>query len=102
MSKVTAYICDNCGTLYRNAQGTEIKGIEAKDNMFDKLAGYAAIAPENTDIHHCTACYRAFVIEPAERQAPRKYRETQYILKLKELYFSLRQTTYLKYSQRKK
>lgn len=97
MSKVEAYICDHCGNIF---QSDEVWGISPVEDLFDMLAGYPSVKnPAKAACHCCIGCFRMYAIQPAENECNRRYNEEGYQNKLRELYFNVRKTSYLRYSR---
>lgn len=88
MSKFNGYVCDCCGKLIDDNE--KACGVIHHDDLFDKMNAFKHVSnPEKTECHYSIECYREQVLNPASNQVNRKVDEHGYVLKLKELHFSL-------------
>lgn len=99
--KVTAYRTDCCGQL---KEETEVVGIVSTEDMFDKEQSYPSDFkhPEKCAIHCCLDCYRQKVLIPASHVVDRRVNEREYELKIKELWYALRQTIVTRWYAKKR
>lgn len=63
MSHVKAVRCNSCGNIYEQS---EIVGIIACEDLYDKLKSYPTVFTESliqrTNVHYCVRCYNEKVI----------------------------------------
>lgn len=91
--KVNAYRCDNCGEIKPD---DNVYGVSKQQDLFDMMASYPDTKKlDDTNVHCCLACYRAFVDIPAQNMSNRKRGEKLYMEKVRELRFGLSQTCVL-------
>jgi len=97
--KVTAYLCDCCGSIKID---DEIVGINPVEDMFDKQLSFPITHKlDKTNVHGCHACYREIVDIPASAIS-RKKNEDAWKAKVKELSYMFRQRCVLNSRRLKK
>lgn len=92
--KIEAYKVECCNRIVDQDEATGINPIE---DMFDIIRSYPICAPQKTDIHICSDCYKKKVLVPAQNMVDRKKNEREYELKCAELGYSFKLTVMQKY-----